>query len=340
MAAWAQSGQKIVPVLWQYADRKVVFTIPQSYIEVLKKCGITPNISPRPDRFPVDKLFCPGILNDSASAELMARATRMVDRLIEGGLKQIADVNLAELRAQMTTVRLRVSEHALFESVLDAPGTPRRFAVNIEELRLAILNGPYWKLQKDSEFADAFLIHEILGALGHRDEQYQATLTMWWLSRHPERIAPLSKELPGFLVQMPRQDFSTISIVGHGGDSNQIAFKASLLAITEKPMAIDVPAKFIPSREKIEALILTAPTSSASTKFMMEHNICDASSIYTCGGFTIKGATGKPFLLISDEWGGLGDPAKQAPLLEKIYAEMVRGLVCASGYRCPNGASR
>ena len=341
---FAQAKDPVVAVKWRYTTAvpgggsKTVVP-PASYLQTLQACGIKLSGADL-DVVPVSKLDCPGLLDFSEQGfKKMLHA--FMQSLIDSGIQSIGATEIKSLREHIDSVRFGVSNYGLFESILDGPGTPRRMAVNIAGQKLIIVNRSMWRLFESSEFADLFLFHELLGALDQRDENYQVTLSAWWMRLHPDRIAPLSKRLSS-LIKLSQKPIRVagVSVVGHGGDTTQLLFKASLLAAT-LTQKMDTGNLKHPPMDEVEATIITAPVSSVpETFFKGREGLCvDVFGRYSplaCGGFTLKGATGKPFMLMNEQWGRYIDDRQRHPLVQKILHDVVKALICASGQvQCP-----
>lgn len=327
-----------VPFTWSYSQGGTLHLPPASYLSKLAACGITPRGTE--GTIEISRLSCPGLLDFSREKQFQAKLVALLGRLSAAHVQRVGAVDVATLSSQARSIRFALSEHLIFHSFADTVGTPRMTAVNIASEKLVILNGPAWNLFKNSASADLLLLHELLGAAGIDDGGYQATLAMWWMSIHPERIPDLSARLSRLIEVRAPTRLAGTTIVGHGGDPGELQFKASLLDASTRQLSVPgVPTQALPSRTDLEEAIILASISSVSTQKLQSLDVCrdqnGQTSILTCGGFALKGRDGKPFILMAEEWGQTNDPQRQYPLLYKVIADVVRELICNGGkFKC------
>ena len=328
-------AQDVVNVVWRArfstADGAVILSNPPGpYVELLRACGVAVNLGANPDVFPVTALRCPGALDFARSNELRDRVDQRLAMVLRQGHHAAFGVDVAGLRRRLPSIAFSLSPWGVFLSARDGVGTARYMGLNVQQAHLVILNKRFWDQLDGVEAGDPFLLHETLGALGIDDTDYAISNRLFAQSttRHAEGDG--DDDQP---ARVASREEGGASVVGRGGDPNQQMFKASLLraADTQKIQLEGVDARLVPTPAELKNVINATPVTVAPKEFFAGKNLCaDPDSgrddPYTCGGFVLHGVGDKPFLLITQEWGGFPDNVKYKLLL-KVFRNIVTELV-------------
>lgn len=300
------------------------------YLRALEACGHRPDLTKKVNLVPVSMLRCRGVLDLSSSKSIRERVAARVHAAERRGHRAARGLPLAKLRSELSRIDFSISPHGVFFSAQADEGAARHVGINVAQTRLVILNKPFWAQLAPSPDADAFLLHEALGALGYEDTDYQRSNLILELSKKDHVDGDEEGEM-----RVAAEERGGATVVGRGGDSNAQFFKASLLLLTEKKLEIaGADPRHIPTKAELRKIIEDTPISVAPASFFHSNRgVCDdpdtgAASRLTCGGFVLKGATGKPFLLITQEWAEFSDIDKRK-LLVKIFRNIVAELVRA-----------
>jgi hypothetical protein len=311
-----------VPVHWkvryELPGGQERFSVPtDSYLTTLSSCGLQPDLSAEVNEVPLAALRCPGLLDFSQNSAIHHRLKAILEN--PAGLPM--DLSASALEQKFAVIDFGISPFGVFFSAAEEAGEARNAAINIETAHLVILNAAFWQELKGTPAGDALLVHEAFEATGINDQNFAIS----------SAIASGKKS-----VQVARAEDGGASVIGRGGDPNQLIFKASLLALTDKKIAVaGVPASRIPSPENLRQVITETPVTIAPLAFLKSHEQCadmngNPGSDAYCGGFVLQGLGGKPFLLINDQWGGQSETDKRKLLL-KIFQQIVSELVRAEG---------
>lgn len=331
-ASPAHSLAQSVPVHWRvhFTGAGGFFSQPTpEYLRVLEACGHRPDLGSQVNLIPVSALRCRGVLDLSSSKALRDRVAARIHQAERRGHKAAAGLPLARLRAELSRIDFSISPFGVFFSARAGEGAARRIGINVAETRLVILNKPFWSQLASSPDADAFLLHEALGALNYEDTDYQRSNLIHSLSQKDHVDGDEDGE-----IRVAAAERGGASVVGRGGDSNVQFFKASLLLLTEKKLEISgADPRHLPTKAELRKIIEDTPVSVAPASFFAGKNICDdpdtgAQSPLTCGGFVLKGLEGKPFLIITQDWAKFSEVEKRK-LLVKIFRSIVTELVRA-----------
>lgn len=328
----ANSAAPAVPVLWRVNftsnEGKGYFSEPTTeYLANLAACGHSPDLRRKTDFVPVNVLRCRGVLDFGASSSIRERVAKRIRLAEQRGHKAAIELPLARLRAELSRIDFSISNVGVFYSAQPGEGFDRRVGINVAETRLVILNKPFWAQLVNSPDADAFLLHEALGALGYEDTDYARSNLIYELSKKDH----VDGDEDG-RTRVAAEDRGGATVVGRGGDSNAQFFKASLLLIADKKLELSgVDPRFIPTREELRRVIEITPISIAPAQFFSGKNICTdpdtgRESPLTCGGFVLKGMDGKPFLIITQDWAQFAQTDKYKLLL-KVFKDIVNELV-------------
>lgn len=328
----ASAAGPAVPVLW-----RVQFTSDQGkgylsepspeYLANLAACGHRPDLRVKTDLFPVSALRCRGVLDFTRSSAIRERVAKRIHLAEARGHKNAIDLPLAKLRGELSRIDFSLSNVGVFYSAQPGEGFDRRVGINVAETRLVILNKPFWAQLENSPDSDAFLLHEALGALGYEDTDYARSLLIHELSKKDHVDGDENGR-----TRVAAEERGGATVVGRGGDSNAQFFKASLLLLADKKLELSgVEPRFVPSREELRRVIEITPISIAPAQFFPGKNICTdpetgRENPLTCGGFVLKGAGGKPFLLITQDWAQFVETDKYKLLL-KVFKDIVTALV-------------
>ena len=299
------------------------------YLRTLEACGHRPDLRREVNLVPVSTLRCRGVLDFSSSKTIRDRVAARIHAAERRGHKAASGLPLAQLRAGLARIDFSISPYGVFFSAQQGEGAARRIGINVAETRLVILNKPFWVQLAGSADADAFLLHEALGALGYEDTDYQRSNLIYELSRKDHVDGDEEGE-----TQVAAAERGGATVVGRGGDSNAQFFKASLLLMADKKLEISgADPRHIPTRAELRRIIEDTPISIAPASFFVGKNICEdpdtgAQSPLTCGGFALRGLQGKPFLIITEDWAKFPETGKHKLLL-KIFRNIVTELVLA-----------
>jgi hypothetical protein len=326
--AFAQSVTVHWRVRFTSNDGRGYFSQPSpEYLRTLEACGHRPVLSRQVGLFPVSALRCRGVLDFNSSAKLRQRLENRIHAAERRGHKGARGLPLARLRAELARIDFSISPFGVFFSAQEGEGAARRIGINVAETRLVILNKPFWSQLESSPDADAFLLHEALGALNYEDTDYQRSNLIYELSKKDH----VDGDEDGN-TRVAAAERGGASVVGRGGDSNAQFFKASLLLLADKKLEVSgADARHIPTRAELRKIIEDTPVSIAPAHFFSGKNICDdpdtgTQSPLTCGGFVLKAQGGKPFLIITQDWAQFSEVDKRK-LLVKIFRSIVTELV-------------
>ncbi len=334
LASPSPSLAQHVTVLWRVnftADNgRGYFSEPTTeYLRLLDRCGHRPNLRNQVNYVSLSTLRCRGVLDFGSSSTIRQRVERRIRAAERRGHKAVRGLKLATLRAQLPRIDFAISPTGVFFSAQSGEGKARYVGINVAETRLVILNKPFWAQLENSADADAFLLHETLGALNYEDTDYQRSTLLFDFSSR-DHVAGDGDEQGE--TQVAAAERGGASVVGRGGDSNAQFFKASLLLLADKKLEITgTDPRFIPTRAELRKIIEETPVSIAPHSFFRNSTLCKdpdtgRPSPLTCGGFVLKGATGKPFLLITQDWAQFPGAAKHKLLL-KIFKNIINELV-------------
>lgn len=299
------------------------------YLRTLEACGHRPNLSQKVNFVPVAALRCRGVLDLRGSAKIRQRVQARIRQAESRGHRAVRGLSLAKLHSEISRIDFAISPFGVFFSAQQGEGAARHVGINVAETSLVILNRPFWNQLESSADADAFLLHEALGALGYEDTDYQRSTLLYDFSKTNHVAGDGDEEGE---TQVAAAERGGASVVGRGGDSNAQFFKASLLLMADKKLEISgVEKRHIPTRAELRKLIEKTPVSIAPPSFFADKKICDdpetdRQSPLTCGGFLLRGQQGKPFLIITEEWAQFSE-ADKLKLLLKIFRSMVSELV-------------
>ena len=301
-----------------------------AYLQNLATCGHRPDLRKQSDLLPVSVLRCRGVLSFDSSDALRTRLENRIHLAEKRGHTRVKGLSLSTLRKKLSSIDFALSPYGVFYSALDGAGVARRIGLNVSQVKLVILNKPFWSQIVNSPDADAFLLHEALGALDFEDTDYQRSNLLYTMSKtdhvegdgdEPENTRVAAAERGG------------ASVVGRGGDFNAQIFKASLMLLVDKKLEVSgVDQRFVPSKAELRKVISDTPVSVIPGRFLLQSNSCDdpsadgAQSRFTCGGFLLKGVDGKPALLITEDWPTFQEQDKYK-LLTKIFQNIVATLV-------------
>lgn len=298
---------------------------PRAYLETLERCGHRPR-DLRYDLLPASILRCPGVLEFKTSANLVDSVVQRLDRAEKNG--SLKGISLAQLKRQARTVTFGISRYGIFESLNDGVGNARRMGVNLSAQRLVVLNDPFWRQLAKSPDRDLFLLHETLGALGIEDRDYEVSLAVMRLSQG-------DSSAQGSVVKHreARSGEGGVTVVGHGGDVNQLLIKASLMKAADKQLRIEgSAAKRTPTPAEIKAVISrTKIIMMSKNSFVGKTALCLSfdtreMSETLCGGFSLRGADGAPVVIAPDTFGEF-TKAEQVAWLTKIFSQIVEAIV-------------
>jgi hypothetical protein len=337
VSAYAQAAE-VVQVKWRvsYTDangQRVSLSEPDAvYKQALRKCGLTKNGKVL-ELVPAGKLRCPGLLDFASSNSLRARVVATIKTALASS-HQEKNRDYAQLLSRLQNIDFGLSPYGVFRSSRDGYGDPRRMGLNIRSQNLVVLNQKFWELVNQADNADAFLLHEALGAAAYEDTDYQVSLDLNEIAQGRNVALPKLTAQKGRPELVARGgDDGGITITGHGGDSDEQIIKLSLLrAIEDANITIkDLDAKYWPSKEELRALVSATPVTIVNY-FTLKPGpgLCRSydgktSARGLCGGFALKGATGTPFLLVAREFAAAKKNIQQL-MLEKIYLQMVTQL--------------
>lgn len=304
-------------ILWrvQFTDAqgkavKHTDPIPTGYISVLERCGHKIDLHNRADRLPVATLDCPGLLDFSKSG--------FYQSMLKEGLANLQNTTssasqIEKIIAEISKVRFAHSPYGIFVSS-ENRGRFRHVALNIAKIHLVILNPHFLNQIQDKELLLRILLHEALGALGYEDQDYQISSSLF-LKKNRQWVG----------------NGSGASVVGRGGDSDQMAFKLSLVRALQKPFDFQIEGvrpQDLPTKDELEEAVEESQMLSESLNFFAQSpGLCTdldrgVKALKFCGGFLLNGPSGKPVILISAEWGSF-DSADATALLRKVLTQMV-----------------
>ncbi len=297
---------------------------PQSYINKLHGCGFEPDLKSLSDLIPVSVLSCPGVLDFTASAQIRQRVNQRLKTAANSGGPAANKIH--EILQKLTSLAFAIAPYGVYYSDREGLGSDRFVAINIARAHLVILNKAFWEELKSSADSDAFLLHESLGAMGYEDKDYRLSIQLFTLSNSSKKAAESDRILVA--------ESGGASVIGRGGDPNQLFFKASLLRLAEKKLVLEgADPRLTPTEAELKRVINETPITVAPKSFFADGKNCEdletgVVSRYTCGGFVLKAAGGKPFLLITQEWPEFSE-IDMRKLLVKVFRQIVSELVLA-----------
>lgn len=329
---------EVVPVKWRVSytgadGQRVALSEPDAaYKQTLVKCGLTANGKVL-ELVPAEKLRCPGLLDFSSSHSLRARVVAII-RTALAASREEKNRDYAQLLQRLSKVDFGLSPYGVFRSSRDGYGDPRRMGLNVRSQSLVVLNGKFWEQLSRAANADAFLLHEALGGAAYEDTDYQVSLDLAEIAQGRAVALPRLRPQKGnpYLVARGGED-GGITIVGHGGDSDEQIIKLSLFrAIDGASISVqDLDPKLWPTKAELRALVSSTPVTIVNYFTLQgRESLCRSNDQKTsarglCGGFTLKGATGTPFLLVAREFSAAPKKIQQL-LIEKIFLQMVTQL--------------
>jgi hypothetical protein len=328
--AWAEP---VVPVYWKVrylrADKVVAASLPPAaYLERLKKCGHTPDLSAKENFVRISVLRCQGILDFSHSSQMKGRIRAILKIVSSNGYASVEGIPLRRLKQGLSRLDFAVSPHGVFHSQARGERDARFMAINISEDRLVIVNQAFWAQYESGADSETILVHEALGAMGVEDDDYQLSSAIISMSKKRGLDFGASDD-----KKRVRTADGGSSVVGRGGDSNEILLKASLLRLVEKKLEVSgVDPRYVPTKTELRQAIKVAPLLILPRSVLARGNLCDlgdgsrGSHLLACGQYLLDdGTTGKPVIAVPREWFEYSEVDKH-PLLVKIYRQIVTQL--------------
>lgn len=323
-------AEGVVSVRWAVNFTKadgssILHQTPRAYLEILERCGHRPR-SLTFDQIPVNVLSCPGVLDFKSSANLISSVAQRIANAEKNG--SLRGISLADLKQQVRTVKFGISRYGIFETQNDGVGNARRMGLNFAAQKLVVLNDPFWRQLAKSPDRDLFLLHEALGALGIEDRDYELSLAIMRLSQGDASAnGSVAKR------REARGGDGGVTVVGHGGDVNQLLIKASLMKAAEKQLRLEgSPGMRKPTPAEIKAVITrTKVIMMSKNSFVGKTALCLSfdtreMSEALCGGFALRGADGNPVIIAPDTFGEL-TKTEQVAWITKIFSQIVEAIV-------------
>ncbi len=307
-----------------------------AYLQNLEACGHRPDLRKKTDLLPISLLRCRGVLSFDSSNALRIRLENRIHLAEKRGHTAVKGLSLSALRKKISSIDFAISPYGVFYSELDGAGVARRIGLNVSQVKLVILNKPFWDQIVNRPDSDAFLLHEALGALDFEDTDYQRSNLLQVMSKTDHVDG--DGDDPGE-IRVAAAERGGASVVGRGGDFNAQIFKASLMLLIDKKLEVSgVDQRLVPDKAQLRKVISDASVSVLPGRFLLQSNSCDdpyangIQSRVTCGGFLLKDVNSKPALLITEDWPTVQEQDKYK-LLSKIFHKIVTTLVRAKQNR-------
>lgn len=185
---------------------------------------------------------------------------KIVDALINGGIRRVGDLDLRRLIRQLDTVEWRTQDMVFMI------GSGRRITsvYNVEE-RMVIINMlSLQNLVNQPVPMFGWALHEGLGALGYLDENYELTTSLQFLAdnlavgqNHVPLIAPALNV--GRTDRNRTYQSGGSTVVGGGGDAPMIELKRQLVGKLHAWAAVHRPGASAQAVESAFLLLLRMP---------------------------------------------------------------------------------
>ena len=255
---------KIIPVKWGYrmpfpsGGYMHVMMMP-----VMDRC----NLDKKREFVTIEQLKCASEDerdNDSLKP-MIEGAKQLLTKVIRAGLPSFAGIELQQVLQKMGALKFRVFQGGF----LLGSGGKRFTAVNLLSENMIILNDlpaslmayNFWEpgLEK---YRPIVILHETLGALGFDDENYEASLALWWMAQSRrgdvkefalaftnrfgniatfkcDRVWNQGRNLYNLIFGIEKANAGGASVVGGGGDLHEAMFKAKLLEASQLKFGYD-----------------------------------------------------------------------------------------------------
>lgn len=174
---------KIIPVKWGY---RMPFPsggyMHMMMDPVLDRC----RLDKKKETVSLAQLKCASERDAESLEPTIQGARRIVRKVLSGGLREFAGIDLESVLRKMDALKFRIFKGGF----LLGSGGKRFSAVNLLSENTVILNDlpaslmayNFWEPGLEN-YTPLLILHETLGVLGYEDENYEASLALWWISR-------------------------------------------------------------------------------------------------------------------------------------------------------------